>query len=167
MGSTLQRKWARFPCFRREDSRKYLNEKIFARDGSAPRCLHGLLFIQQKVNILENGSIRCGLLFFTLKTAALKFNNSDDCEWNTTIIITQCQSYKRGLWNYATTRRKRHISRTALDQSALKKLTEEPLRTKIVRRRKKVLAGKERASIRALYLNLRVIYFSNLSNVSR
>ena len=29
-----------------------------------------------------------------------------------------------------------------LDQSALKKLTEEPLRTKIVRRRKKVLAGK-------------------------
>ena len=55
-------------------------------------------------------------------------------------------------------------ARTALDQSALKKLTEEPLRTKIVRRRKKVLAGKDRASIRALYLNLRVIYFSNLSN---
>ena len=46
----------------------------------------------------------------------------------------------------------------------LKKLTEEPLRTKIVRRRKKVLAGKDRASIRALYLNLRVIYFSNFSN---
>ena len=61
MESTLQRKCARFPCFRREDSRKYLNERIFARDGAAPRCLHGLLFIQQKVNILENGSIRCGL----------------------------------------------------------------------------------------------------------
>ena len=61
MESTLQRKCARFPCFRREDSRKYLNERIFARDGAAPRCLHGLLFIQQKVNILENGSIRFGL----------------------------------------------------------------------------------------------------------
>ena len=24
-------------------------------------CIYGLLFIQQKVNILENGSIRCGL----------------------------------------------------------------------------------------------------------
>ena len=61
MESTLQRKCARFPCFRREDSRKYLNERIFARDGAAPRCLHGLLFLQQKVNIHENGSIRCGL----------------------------------------------------------------------------------------------------------
>ena len=50
------------------------------------------------------------------------------------------------------------------DQSALKKLTEEPLGTKKVRRWKNVLAEKERASIRALYLTLRVIYFSNLSN---
>ena len=54
--------------------------------------------------------------------------------------------------------------KNSLDQSALKKLTEEPLPTKKVRRRKKVLAEKERASIRALYLTLRVIYFSNLSN---
>ena len=49
MGSTLQRKCVRFTYFRRED----------LRDGAVPRCLHGLLFIQQKVNILENGSIRC------------------------------------------------------------------------------------------------------------
>ena len=34
MGSTLQqkRKCTRFTCFRREDSRKYLNERIFVRD---------------------------------------------------------------------------------------------------------------------------------------
>ena len=34
MGSTLQRKrkCSRFTCFRREDSRKYLNERIFVRD---------------------------------------------------------------------------------------------------------------------------------------
>ena len=51
----------RFTCFRREDSRKYLNERIFVRDGAGPWCLHGLLFIQQKVNILEKGSIRCRL----------------------------------------------------------------------------------------------------------
>ena len=51
----------RFTCFRREDSRKYLNERIFARDGAVPWCLHRLLFIQQKVNILEKGSIRCRL----------------------------------------------------------------------------------------------------------
>ena len=44
------------------------------------------------------------------------------------------------------------------------KITEELLPTKKVRRRKKVLAEKERASIRALYLTLRVIYFSNFSN---
>ena len=37
----------------------------------------------------------------------------------------------------------------SFDQSALKKLTEELSRTKKVIRRKKVLAGKERASIRA------------------
>ena len=53
---------------------------------------------------------------------------------------------------------------TVLDQSTLKKLTEEPLPTKKVKRRKKVLAEKECASIRALYLTLRVIYFSNSSN---
>ena len=58
---------------------------------------------------------------------------------------------------------KKYISRTVLDQSALKKRTEEPLGTKKVRRWKNVLAEKERASIRALYLTLRVIYFSNLS----
>ena len=34
---------------------------IFARDGAVPWCLHDLLFIQQKVSILENGSIRCRL----------------------------------------------------------------------------------------------------------
>ena len=51
------------------------------------------------------------------------------------------------------------------DQSALKNLTEELWWTKKVRRRKKVLAGKERASIRALSdLPLRVIYWFNLSN---
>ena len=45
------------------------------------------------------------------------------------------------------------------DQSALKNLTEELWRTKKVRRRKKVLAGKERASIGALSdLPLHVIY---------
>ena len=82
MGSTLQRKCSRFTCLRREDSRKYLNERIFARDGAVPRCLHDPLFIQQKENILENGSIHCGLkdfLDFTLITAALKYNNSDEC----------------------------------------------------------------------------------------
>ena len=56
-----KRKCVRFTCLRREDSRKYLNEIIFARDGAVPWCLHGLLFIQQKVNILENGSINCRL----------------------------------------------------------------------------------------------------------
>ena len=44
-----------------------------------------------------------------------------------------------------------------------KKLTEELSRTKKVKRRKKVLAGKEHAGILTLYLPLRVIYFSNLS----
>ena len=81
MGSNLQQKFARFTCFRWEDSRKYLKEIIFTRDGAVPRCLHGLLFIQQKVNILENGSTRCGLqdlLYFMLKTAALKYNNNDN-----------------------------------------------------------------------------------------
>ena len=88
IGSTLQRKCARFTCFRWEDSRKYLNEIIFTRDGAVPRCLHGLLFIQQKVNILENGSIRCGLqdlLDFTLKTAALKYDNYN----NSRLLILQ------------------------------------------------------------------------------
>ena len=51
----------------------------------------------------------------------------------------------------------------SFDQSTLKKLREDLLRTKKVRRRKKVLAGKERANIWALYLPLCVIYFSNLS----
>ena len=51
----------RFTCFRRDDSRKYLNERIFARDGAVPRFLHRLLFIEQKVNVLDNGSIRCRL----------------------------------------------------------------------------------------------------------
>ena len=60
MGSTVQEKCAHFTCFRREDSQKYLNERIFARDGAVPWYLHGLLFIRQKVNILENRSIRCG-----------------------------------------------------------------------------------------------------------
>ena len=46
-------------------------------------------------------------------------------------------------------RRKRHISRTVLDQNALKTLTEKPLPTKKVRTRKKILEEKERASIRA------------------
>ena len=50
----------------------------------------------------------------------------------------------------------------SFDQSALKKLTEELSWAKKVRGRKKVLAGKECASIRALYLPLRIIYFSNL-----
>ena len=40
MGSTLQRKCARFTCFRCEDSLKYLNEIIFTRDGAVPRCLY-------------------------------------------------------------------------------------------------------------------------------
>ena len=38
------------------------------------------------------------------------------------------------------------------------------MQTKKVRRRIKVLAEKERTSIRALYLTLHVIYFGNLSN---
>ena len=45
---------------------------------------------KQKVNILENGSIHfrlSDLLDFTLETAALKYNISDECEWNTTITI--------------------------------------------------------------------------------
>ena len=50
----------------------------------------------------------------------------------------------------------------SFDQSAPKKLTEELLRAKKVRRGKKVLAGKECASIHALYLPLCIIYFSNL-----
>ena len=59
MGSTLQRKrkCTRFTCFRREDSRKYLNERIFERDVTVLWCLHCLLFTKQKVNILDNGSI--------------------------------------------------------------------------------------------------------------
>ena len=55
------------------------------------------------------------------------------------------------------------IEEQSFDQSELKKLTEEPLRTKKVRRREKGSGRKERASIRALYLTLRVICFSNLS----
>ena len=51
----------------------------------------------------------------------------------------------------------------SFDKSALKKLTEELSRTKKVKRRKKVLAGKEHAGIQTLYLPVRVIYFSNLS----
>ena len=47
----------------------------------------------------------------------------------------------------------------SFDQSALKELTKELSRAKKVRRRKKVLAGKECASIQALYLPLRIIYF--------
>ena len=80
-------------CFRWEDSRKYLNEIIFTRDGAVPRCLHGLRFIQQKVNILENGSIRCrlqDLLDFTLKTAALKYNNNN----NNRLLILQAWAVK-------------------------------------------------------------------------
>ena len=50
----------------------------------------------------------------------------------------------------------------SFDQSAQKKLTKELSRAKKVRRRKKVLAGKDCASIQALYLPLRVIYFGNL-----
>ena len=50
----------------------------------------------------------------------------------------------------------------SFDQSALKELTKELSRAKKVWRRKKVLAGKERASIQALYLPLRIICFSNL-----
>ena len=52
----------------------------------------------------------------------------------------------------------------SIDQSALKKLTEELSRTK---KSEKVLAGKERASIRALYLPLHLIYFSNLSKQNK
>ena len=58
-----------------------MNEITFTTDGAVSRCLHGLLFTQQKVNVLENGSIRCGLevvLDFTLKTAALKYNNNNN-----------------------------------------------------------------------------------------
>ena len=51
----------------------------------------------------------------------------------------------------------------SFDQIALKKLTEKLSPTKKVRRREKVLEGEERASIRAFYLPLRLIYFSNLS----
>ena len=51
----------------------------------------------------------------------------------------------------------------SFDQSVLKKLTEELSQTNKVRRRKKVLAEKERASIQTLYLPLHAIYFSNLS----
>ena len=59
-GKHFTAKLCSFTCFRLEDSRMYLNEIIFTRDGAVPRCLHGLLFIQEKVNILENGSIRGG-----------------------------------------------------------------------------------------------------------
>ena len=51
----------------------------------------------------------------------------------------------------------------SFDQGVLKKLTEELLQTNKVRRRKKVLAGKECSSIQTLYLPLRVIYFSHLT----
>ena len=77
----------------REDSRNYLNERIFARDATILWCLHGLLFIQQMVNILENLSIRCQLkifLDFRLETAALKYNNSYECEWSNSIITIAC-----------------------------------------------------------------------------
>ena len=47
----------------------------------------------------------------------------------------------------------------SFDQSPLKELTKELSRAKKVRRRKKVLAGKECASIQTLYLPLRIIYF--------
>ena len=42
--------------------KKFLQE-FFARDGAIPWCLHGMLFIQQTVSILENGSIRSGPSF--------------------------------------------------------------------------------------------------------
>ena len=57
-GKHLTAKVCSNTCFTWEESRKYLNEIIFTRDGAVPRCLHGLVFIQQKVNILENESIR-------------------------------------------------------------------------------------------------------------
>ena len=163
MESTLRRKHkcARFTCFRREDSQKYLNEIIFTRDGGVPWCLHGLLFIQQKVNILEIGSIHCRLYMFRFHAgnSCMKYNNSDECEWNTTIIST-CSSYKYGLWNHVRTRRISNMfEEQSFDQSPLKELTKELSRAKKVRRRKKVLAGKECASIQALYLPLRIIYF--------
>ena len=48
----------------------------------------------------------------------------------------------------------------SFDRSALEKLTEKLPETKKVPGGRKVLLGKERASIRALYLPLRVIYLS-------
>ena len=73
------------------------------------------------------------LLDFTLETAALKYNNSDECELSNTIITIACLII---LQAWPVKQCKNHKKATCLknspltDQSALKKITHELSRTK-------------------------------------
>ena len=86
-GSTLlqKHKCARFTCYRKEDSQKYLNGKV----SKEMVLFHDICMVcyystkgkhsQEQEHPLALLTLR-SYIDFTLETAALKYNNSDECE---------------------------------------------------------------------------------------